>query len=395
MDTITIKSKLEKIKQYLSKDEVLLALWIILPIIAWITKYFPGKYNNFLIFRGNFFHAIEQLPLYGPYPLEYNDMNHYGPIFSCLIAPFAAMPMWLSLLAWLLALSMMLYWAIKTLPISKTGYVFVYWICAHELLTGLFMSQFNIATAALIILSFTLIQKEKDFWAAFVIALGFMVKLYGIVGLAFFFFSKHKIKFILSGLFWLAVMFVLPMTFSSPDYIIEQYSLWFSDIMSKNEGNMLALYQNISLLGMIRKITQNTIYSDLWVLIPAVLLFFLPYIRVKQYKYLPFRMAILASVLICTVILSTGSESSTYIIAFCGVAIWYKFVPWKRNKWDLALLIFAFILTSLSPSDLFPKYLREEFVKPYALKALPCVLVWLKLTYELLTRNYNYDKEII
>ena len=125
------------------------------------------------------------------------------------------------------------------------------------------------------------------------------------------------------------------------------------------------------------------------------LLFFLPYIRVKQYKYLPFRMAILASVLICTVILSTGSESSTYIIAFCGVAIWYKFVPWKRNKWDLALLIFAFILTSLSPSDLFPKYLREEFVKPYALKALPCVLVWLKLTYELLTRNYNYDKEII
>ena len=61
----------------------------------------------------------------------------------------------------------------------------------------------------------------------------------------------------------------------------------------------------------------------------------------------------------------------------------------------LALLIFAFILTSFSPSDLFPKYLRDEFVRPYALKALPCVMIWLKLTYELLTRDYKYDKEII
>ena len=86
---------------------------------------------------------------------------------------------------------------------------------------------------------------------------------------------------------------------------------------------------------------------------------------------------------------------STYIIAFCGVAIWYKCVPWKRTKWDLALLIFAFILTSMSPSDLFPKYLRQTYVIPYALKALPCVIIWLKLSYELLTRNYNYENDTI
>ena len=52
------------------------------------------------------------------------------------------------------------------------------------------------------------------------------------------------------------------------------------------------------------------------------------------------------------VLFSTGSESSTYIIAFIGVAIWYTAVPWKRSTLDIVLMVFAFILTSMSPSDL-------------------------------------------
>ena len=51
------------------------------------------------------------------------------------------------------------------------------------------------------------------------------------------------------------------------------------------------------------------------------------------------------------------------------------------------------MLTSLSPSDLFPAYLRREWVQPYALKALPVVLVWLKLCYEMLNKDYA-DKTV-
>ena len=47
-----------------------------------------------------------------------------------------------------------------------------------------------------------------------------------------------------------------------------------------------------------------------------------------------------------------------------------------------------FILSSMSPSDLFPAYLRKEWVQPYALKALPVTLVWLKLCYEMMTKDY-------
>jgi hypothetical protein len=89
------------------------------------------------------------------------------------------------------------------------------------------------------------------------------------------------------------------------------------------------------------------------------------------------------------VLFSTGSESSGYIIPFVGIVIWYTAAPWQRTGWDVFLLVFVFILSSMSPSDLFPAYLRKEFVQPYALKALPVTIIWLKLCYEMVTKDYS------
>ncbi|MEF9986954.1 MAG: glycosyltransferase family 87 protein [Bacteroidales bacterium] len=379
-------------KPLFHKYSTLLVLWLLIAIIAWLTKYFPQKYNNFLIFKNVFWHTINQLPLYISYIGEYNDINHYGPFFSIVIAPFALVPLWLGLLAWLGGLSFFLYIAVRSLPIEQKKHIFIYWFCAHELMTAIFMSQFNVAIAAIIIITYAALEKEKEWLAALMIVLGTFVKLYGIVGLAFFFFSKNKLKFIGYGLLWSVVMFVLPMVISSPNYIIEQYGEWFNDIAFKNGNNTFALMQNVSLLGMIRKISMNPNYSDLYIILCGLALFGIPYLRRAQYKYVAFRETILASVLLFVVLFSTGSESSSYIIALCGVAIWYVASPWKRNSIDIGLMIFAFILTSMSPSDLFPRYLKIHYVYPYALKALPCVLIWLKLTYELCFKDYRRNE---
>lgn len=374
---------------FFSQYRTVLGLWLLLALIAWLTKYFPGSYNNFLIFKNVFWHTMHESPLYIPYPNEYLDVNLYGPFFSIVIAPFAITPLWMGLLTWLLASAGFLFYATRKFPVSQKKQIFIYWFCAHELLTGLFMSQFNIAIAAIIILAFVYIEKEKDEWAAFMIILGTFVKLYGIVGFAFFFFSKHKIKFILSCAGWSIVMFVAPMLIASPEYVLSQYVDWFTSLTAKNSSNTFSLMQNISFLGMVRKISGNPFYSDLYLIVPGILLFAIPYLRISQYKNSAFRQTLLASVLLFTVLFSTGSESSTYIIAFMGVAIWYVAAPWKRSGMDTGLLIFAFILTSLSPSDIFPKYVREHLVRPYALKALPCMLIWLKLSFEMYTQNYG------
>lgn len=365
---------------------LLLGLWLLLAVIAALMK--MHSHNNFLIFRGTFWHAWQGLSLYAEYPLEHWDTNHYGPLFALLFAPFAVVPEWLGLLMWCVALTLLLYIAVRRSLFTDHQQVFVLWFCAHELLTALYMQQFNIAIAAILLLSFFLIEQERDAEAAFFIVVGTLVKLYGVVGLAFFLFSRHKLKLVLSLVGWGVILFAVPMVLGGPDYIVSQYAEWYHSLVGKNDANLFAPHQNISLLGMVRKISGSAAYSDLWLILPGMLLFALPYLRRNQYRFMAFRQTILASVMMFVVLFSTGSESSGYIIALVGVVVWYTCVPWHRTRWDVALMVFAFVLTSLSPSDLFPAYLRKEWVQPYALKALPVTLVWLKLCYEICTKDY-------
>ena len=373
-------------RPFFSDPRTLLGLWLLLGLISSLMKF--HKCNNFLIFKYVFWHAWQQTSLYAPYPAEYWDTNHYGPFFSLVIAPFAVIPHPLGLIFWHVLMALALYCTIRKLPMRQGKQIFIYWFCAHELLTALFMSQFNIIVAAIIVASFYCVEKEKDILAACFIMIGTFVKLYGIVGLAFFFFSKHKAKFVLSLIGWSVIFFVLPMLISSPEYVIDQYKEWYASLTSKNMENMFSGGQNISLLGLVRKISRVATYSDLWLIVPGILAFCYPYLRIKQYGNIAFRYAFLASVLLFVVLFSTGSESSTYIIALLGAAIWYVTAPWKRSKWDVALMVFAFVLTSMSPSDLFPAFIRKNIVQPYALKALPCVLIWVKLIYEMSVRDY-------
>ena len=382
---------IEKCKEILAKPffrdfRTLAGLWLLLGVLAAVMK--MHSHNNFLVFRGSFWHAWQGLPLYAEYPQEYWDINHYGPLFSLVIAPFAVVPEWLGLLMWCIALSLGLYVAVRRSLLTSGQQLFVLWFCAHELLTALYMQQFNIAVAAIIVGAFFLMEKERDATAAFLIVIGTLVKIYGIVGLAFFFFSKHKVRFIGALALWGAVLFVAPMVLSSPDYVVGQYQAWFADLVSKNSENAESLMQNISLLGMTHRVTGLQ-FSDLWLILPGLLMFAIPYLRISQYQYAAFRQTLLASVLMFTVLFSTGSESSGYIIALVGVVIWYTAAPWQRTRWDVALMVFVFVLTSLSPSDLFPAYLRKEWVQPYALKALPVTIVWIQLCWEMYTRDYK------
>ena len=385
---ITTKAKAFLAKPIFHDRRTILWLWIALSVIAAVLKYNRTD-NNYRIFRGVFWHTLQCTSLYAEYPLEYYDVNHYGPFFSLVIAPFALIPIPLGLVFWCIALSLTLYFAITRSTFSSWQQMFVLWFCSETLLTSLFMQQFNIAIAAIIIASYALIEKERDFWAACLIVLGTFVKLYGIVGLAFFFFSRHKGKFVLSLLFWGVVLFVAPMIISSPAYVVSQYHEWFVCLVEKNGENLAAEAQNISALGMVRRVLGNPQYSDLLILAPALVLFALPYLRLKQWRNEGFRMTLLASVLLFTVLFSTGSESSSYIIALSGVCVWYFAAPWQRGKADIWLLVFVFLLSSMGSSDLYPRVVKREYIQAYSLKALPCLIVWLKLCWEMMVKSYQ------
>ena len=396
MTTNTIQNKWTKFFDlaFFTNKIYIVSIWMIVALISVIKQYLIGNYNNYKIFKGVYFHTLHKLNLYAEYPLEYFDHNHYGPIFSLIIAPFALLPDYLGMPFWVMFNAIVLAWAILQLPIKSSQINAILWICLHEFLTTLLGVQFNPMMTAIILLSFVFIEKEKDFLSAMFIILGIFVKLYGIVGLAFFFFSKNKIKFIFSLVFWSVVFFVLPMLISSPSYILQSYIDWYERLVIKNNENAQSGYQDICLMGMVRRIFHDNTISNLPFLIVGVLTFGLQYLRFNEYKNQAFRLMLLASVLIFTVIFSSGSESPTYIIAFVGVAIWFVIQPKPVSKFHIGLLIFAIILTSLSPSDLMPKFIKDNYIRPYSLKALPCILIWFTIVYEMLTQKFSKYKSI-
>jgi hypothetical protein len=60
---------------------------------------------------------------------------------------------------------------------------------------------------------------------------------------------------------------------------------------------------------------------------------------------------------------------------------------------EIFLLVLALLVTSLSPSDLFPAFIRKQYIVPYKLKSIPCFLIWLKIVYETLTRDFAKENE--
>lgn len=361
----------------------MLLVWFAPTILALVKMFLRrGCDNNYLIFKYVYLHAIENINLYIISPSEYYDCNHYGPIFSVIIAPFAMMPDMLGSTLFSLCISASLYIAIYYLPIEWKQKVIIYLISAHSMFASTLSNQTNPLVAALIIAAFTAIHKEKDFWAACFIMLGTFLKLYGIVGLSFFFFSRHKLKFMGSLVVWAVIFFILPMIISSPQFVIQSYFDWYQSLVDKNLENTFSLAQDISVMGMIRRVFNYHELSNFVVLIPALLVFFAQYLKKDLLNNFAYQLSILSSILIFTVIFSTGSESPTFVIAMVGIGIWFAMQKRPFSKTSIFLLIYVFLFSDLARSDLMPSPLRK-IIKIYALKALPCFVLWIYLTIQI------------
>ncbi|PSL49509.1 uncharacterized protein DUF2029 [Chitinophaga niastensis] len=378
---------------YLAEKEwLIISLWFGLAFLGAIVESSRGNINNFLIFKNVFFHVLHQQQLYIHYPAEYYDVNLYGPVFSFMIAPFAGFENHLGAMLWALSGAAALFYAIRQLPLTRIQQNIILLLCSQELMGASGWFQLNQFVGAFIILTFTATIKGKDLWAAFFIVLGTLTKFYGIVGLAFFFFSPNPRRFIAGLFLWGGVLFALPMIISSPQYIINCYYEWFAAIVHKNELNVgvNTLFQDISAGGLIKRIFHIPWLSNTAVLIPAFLLFLLQYSRLEFRYNSRYRLYILCSTLMFPVLFSTSSESPTYIIAIPAICIWYVMQP--ATKWNNIFIFFSILLVSFSHSDVVTPWVRTNLAVPYALKALPCLVLWLMIAYDIFTKKFLLQK---
>lgn len=153
--------------------------------------------------------------------------------------------------------------------------------------------------------------------------------------------------------------------------------------------NSVTFFQNISLLGVVRKLSGGQGYSDLWLIIPGLSLLGITYLRKQQFKYLRFRLMLLANVMLFVILFSTGTEASRYIIAMIGVAIWYTSSPSIHKKFNYRLLMVTLIVVGLSSTEIVPPFIRNEIIKPYAVKAWPVIIVWFTICYEMIFLDFR------
>ena len=339
-------------------------------------------YSNYTIFERSFHHLVNHQDLYAAYPKEHWDLYKYTPTFSVFFGFFGLFPDWLGLGLWNLLNALLLLFAIYLLPkIEPVQKGLILLIILIELMTSMQNSQSNGLIAGLLVLSFALLEKKHISAAAFCIVFSAYIKLFGITALLLFPLYPGKKKLVLHTIFWALILFLVPLVFTGFREYIDQLKSYGNLLLNDHDSSY-----GYSVMGLMKSWFGVDGGKNLVVAAGAIVLI-IPLLSPSRYRIFEFRILMLASLLVWMVIFNHKAESPTFVIAITGVAIWFT-SSWK-DPVSISLFILAIILTVLSPTDLFPRTLREGYVKPYVLKALPCILIWFRIIYEMIRIKEN------
>jgi hypothetical protein len=339
-------------------------------------------YNNYVIYLRSHAHLMAGQDLYSLWPAEQYDLYKYSPTFAWAFAPFTLLPVALGLTLWNLlnAVGLIAIWQRMPVFTVRTRAA-LGWILPIELMTNLQNSQCNALLAVGVIGCWIALERRQWFWAACFAAAGLFLKVYGFAAIGLFLFYPARLRLAGYTLVWLSVWAALPLLAVSPHELLGQYSAWWAQMSGERQVEV-----GLSMAGVIKAFSGWTAPNGPLTL-AAGMVFAAPILlRYRDWSQSVFRVQVLSLLLMALVIFNHMAESPTYIVAICGVALWFGW-PLLAGKpistVRIVLLIGCLVFSSLSPTDLFPPAVRENLLKPYAVKALPVCLIWLVGTVEL------------
>jgi Glycosyltransferase family 87 len=345
-------------------------------------------YNNYVIFKQSFSHLVAQKNLYAQYPVEYWDLYKYSPTFALFMSLFAYFPDIVGLSLWNICNALVLFAAVRMLPFKNRTHCLLLWFILLELLTSLQNSQSNGIMAGLFIAAFAYLQRNKMLLASLCLVIATFIKVYGAIGFCLFLFYPDKIKFILYSILWTVLFALLPLVVTPFQTLVWQYNNWAAMMLEDHSASY-----GLSVMGWLQSWFGINEGKNI-VSITGFILFTLPFVRYKMYNNEVYKLMMLAFMMIWVIIFNHKAESPTFIIAVAGIGIWYFSQPYQH--WRRILLVFVFIFTCLSPTDIFPAFIKEHFFDAYNLKVVPCILLWVILLVEIMSMkkevqlpNYN------
>ena len=359
-----------------------LSLLALLCLLLGIQALYNDEIANFIIFKTSSqrFLNHENLYDYIQYKIIY-DKFFYAPQFALFFLPFALLPMKLSIVLWLLLGAALFYFAIQNLPLSNNQKAIIFFIALFDLVNSFQNLQTNALNTAFMLFIFSFLHNQKYIWAALCVAFCLSIKIYPAAAALLFLFYPNKLKFLLWCSALTAVFFLLPLLVVPKDYFFSSLDNWIKSITEDATDKFIS--NSPSLIGINYTWFSKPI-NHFYIQLTGLFLVFVPLFKIlKKETDATFILLYLSFIMIFVVIFNHAAESPTYIIAITGAAIWYAISP--KNALNNALLVLLIVACILLPTDIFPHDFRKNYLAPLKIRVIPCLLIWLKLFYELLT----------
>src|ERR1700722_19206762 len=254
-----------------------------------------GRLGNVAIFKMSFYNLINHRDMFSAghvYEGVTLDTYKYSPTFALLYAPLAILPLPLSTILWDVFNSVMLFFAIRSLPFDNKKKSIIIWLILLELIISVQNSQSNPLMAALLIFAFTAMENKNILLATLCIVLSVYIKLFGAVALVLFLFYPGKLKFILYTAMWSIILFLLPLLVVSFSELLAIYKSWALALKDDESSSW-----GLSVMGIIKTWFGANISKSI-VQLSGLILLCVPLISIKAYQNLKFRLLYLCSILI-------------------------------------------------------------------------------------------------
>lgn len=372
-------------RPFFNKSRNISIIYIAVAIVVSCKIFFLETWDNYDCFRASFGHLTHQLDLYLPYPAEYQTLYNYSPSFAVFMGLYAQFPDGWGILFWNLTHTLAFIFAINQMPIEEKKKVFILWFCLIEFITAAENVQTNASVAALIMLIFAFQQKGKTSWSSLFFAAGFFFKIYVVTAGVFFISFQKRLSFAWKAIGWALLFFSIPLLFVSFNQLIFLYQSWTERLLHQSERHSLSLLGIIDLFD-IEALKQG--YIMLAGLITMLLVLF----KKEVYQTLSYQLLYLGAILLFTIVFNPGVESPSYIIAIPGAALWYLYAP--QATWRKYLLIAVFVFTCLSPTEVFPRFVRDQIFNPLHVKAIPIIITWFVSIFDLFNWKQTENREI-
>ncbi len=376
-----------RIAALLADDRTILATYLLLAAGASLQAYFAphggptyATYNNFQIFRCSFWHLVHGRDLYVLFPGEHADLFKYSPTFALLFAPFALLPVLPAMLAWNALNAAVLFLGLSRFPhLGGRARTVGLWMMALEQWGALQHFQANALIAGLILLAYGALVRGREVRGSAAILLCGFIKVFGVVAFPLYAFAPRKVRLAAVTAAVFAALAALPLIVASPSHLAELYRSWFA-LLRADHGISLGY----SMMGWLRS-WFGLAPDKLLVVALGAALMALPFLRWDMAADPTHRALTVAALMIWMVIFNHRAEGPTFVIAMAGVVVWYGAA--ERSRGDTVLLGLAFVFVSLSPTEVFPRWFRIGVVQHYAVKAVPCIVIWARCLSELLLRR--------